>query len=247
MTIKELQVMEEIAQYGPCTLDELTSLGAFARSSVYRVLTKLEDSGWVRRSLDGRRYSLTSRIEKLMDRANMTWISAESILDVIKKNVLNPKYKLALIHHIRREAFEIVDATGSQADALSMLLDIQEETHRILKAMASFSHETGNGEENGITLVRLSALLSGTAESRDFLIDYHSQTAVIAIHSKAEGLFLLLCASKSSIRSDREGLVDYCSGLCCSFAAVDDASLSEMRAAEPRRGSKRRIIRLSSG
>jgi DNA-binding MarR family transcriptional regulator len=244
MPTKELRVMERIAKYGPCTLDELTSVGGFTRSSVYRSLTKLEDCGWVRRSLDGRRYFLTSRLEKLLDRASVPASHAESILDVIKQDLLSAKHKLTLIHHVRGEAFEIVDATGSQADALSMMFDVQDSIPPIIKAMAKFVGETGNEEDKGITLVRLPALLFGSADSDGFVIDDYSQTAMIAIHSKADGLFLLLCATKSSIRLDREGLADYCRGVCRSLVALADAGPFELLATELHTGSRRRIIRL---
>lgn len=247
MTTKELQVMEGIAQYGPCTLDELTSVGAFTRSSVYRSLTKLEDSGWVRRSLDGRRYYLSNKIEKVLDQATFPAGPAEKILDAIKECLMNAKYKLALVHHVRAGAFEIVDATGGQPDALSMLLDVQELLEPIVNTMIKFGRESGSKNDAALSVVRIQDFLPDRSKDDEiFLVDDYSQTAIITLHSKAEGLFLLLCASKNIMRFDRGALSDYCKILCSSLAALDDGGVSEMHATQSERRKGRSIISLGT-
>jgi hypothetical protein len=244
MPTKELQVLELISQYGPCTLDELTSAGAFTRSSVYRSLTKLESCGWVRRSLDGRRYVLSSKIERVLDQASFPTRHAEYILDSIKENSLNAKYRLALVHHVRGGALEIVDTTGTHADALNMMLDVQESIPRIVNAMMQCGRDNSAEGQTGLAVVRVQDFLPDSGKDGEwFLIDDHSQIAIITIHSKADGLFLLLCASRNAVRFGRDSLADYCRSLCRSLAALNGVGGSEMHAAEPRR---RNLIRLGT-
>lgn len=239
--------MEGLAQYGPCTLDELTSVGVCTRSSVYRSLTKLERNGWVRRSLDGRRYFLSSKIEKVLDQVSFPASHAEHILDSIKETLLNAKYRVALVHHVRSDAFEIVDTTGTQADAISMILDVQDSIPPIVNAIMEFGRENGSEDNTALAVIRIQDLLSDSGNDDElFLIDEYSQTAIITMRSKADGLFLLLCASKNALRFDREGIADYCRSLCQSLAALDEVGVSEMHATEPRRRSTRSIIRIGA-
>ena len=246
MPKKDLDLIELISHNGPCTLDELTSLAAFTRSSVYRSLISLESQGWLRRSIDGRRYFLSSKIEKVLDRASFPPMQAERILDCVRKNTWNSKYRLALIHHVRGAAFEIVDSSDRQAEVLSMMLDVQDILSRIARLT---SHDRRQKDTDGtadLRLIELQTLLTGRVSDDPFIVDDFSKTSVIAFDSDEEGLFVLLCAAKDAMSAKHERIAHYCRTICRVFNEQEKGRIPNTHETVVLRGRKRRVIQLSS-
>lgn len=63
MQSRLFDLLENIAAYGPITLDALAERSGFSRSATFRGLKTLQNGGWVRLRLNGREYVLTSKVE----------------------------------------------------------------------------------------------------------------------------------------------------------------------------------------
>jgi DNA-binding transcriptional ArsR family regulator len=110
MVNRVLEVLEGVAVYGPVTLDEITARLPRTRSSVYRALKSLEADGWIRRSLNGRSYSISSKMEKLSD---LQFNISDDIGELVKVLHALPgrsKLSFTLVAHVRGVEFAIIDS-----------------------------------------------------------------------------------------------------------------------------------------
>lgn len=61
------ELLENVAKFGPITLDQLTEITGISRSATFRGLKRLEEGGWIRLRLNGRQYVLTCRVEQKLN------------------------------------------------------------------------------------------------------------------------------------------------------------------------------------
>lgn len=122
MASRVLEVLEAVAMFGPASLDEISEKLPRTRSSVYRTLKALEVNGWIRRSLNGRSFLLSSRMERLADcQFNMSDEVAD-VIDIFRKKLINQRLLLTIAAHVKGKDFAIVD---SNAFPLPVVLECQ--------------------------------------------------------------------------------------------------------------------------
>lgn len=109
MAAKILEVLESVAMHGPATLDQITDKLPRTRSSVYRALVNLERSGWIRRSLNGRCFTITSKMEELSVNQFFASACADKIINTLKR--MNLKLEVLVILHVKGTEFSIVDSS----------------------------------------------------------------------------------------------------------------------------------------
>lgn len=110
MSNRILDVLEAVAVYGPSTLDQLYRKLPRTRSSVYRALIELEKNGWVRRSLNGRSFFVSSKMEKLSDLHFSLSDDFDRILILLRSKTKGSNCYLNIVCHIRADDFAIVDS-----------------------------------------------------------------------------------------------------------------------------------------
>lgn len=112
MASRVLEVLEAVAMFGPASLDEISEKLPRTRSSVYRTLKALEVNGWIRRSLNGRSFLLSSRMERLADcQFNMSDEVAD-VIDIFRKKLINQRLLLTIAAHVKGKDFAIVDSNA---------------------------------------------------------------------------------------------------------------------------------------
>jgi len=112
MSSRVLEVLEAVAMFGPASLDEISEKLPRTRSSVYRALRTLEGAGWIRRSLNGRSFSISCRMERLADcQFNMSDDIAE-VIDIFRDKLKNQRLLLTIAAHIKGIDFAIMDSNA---------------------------------------------------------------------------------------------------------------------------------------
>jgi predicted transcriptional regulator len=105
-----LQVLEAVAMHGPATLDQFMAKIPRKRSSIYRALKDLEAAGWIRRSLNGRTYTISHRMEAL---ANLHFNVSDELTEIIQnlRNIIpRRKVSITILYHIRGDDFAVIDS-----------------------------------------------------------------------------------------------------------------------------------------
>lgn len=111
MSNRILDVLEAVAVYGPSTLDQLHAKLPRTRSSVYRALIDLEQNGWIRRSLNGRSFSISCKMEKLSDLHFNVSDDLDHVLKTLRQQVKGSKCYLTIACHVRANEFAIIDSS----------------------------------------------------------------------------------------------------------------------------------------
>jgi len=112
MSSRILDVLEAVAMFGPASLDEISEKLPRTRSSVYRALKALEVDGWIRRSLNGRSFLISCRMERLVDyQSNMPDDIAE-VTDIFRNKLKNQRLLLTIALHIKGNHFAIMDSNS---------------------------------------------------------------------------------------------------------------------------------------
>ncbi len=78
-----LEVLEGVVNYGPISLNDLHPKVQRSRSATYRALKELEENGWVRRRLGGNRYILTSRMDRLLSAATISFSEMDTLVPLL--------------------------------------------------------------------------------------------------------------------------------------------------------------------
>lgn len=109
MAHRILEVFEAVAHYGPISLDDLTDHLPRSRSSVYRALIALHEAGWIRKSMNGRSYYLSSRLEKLCDLQYSFADDVCDLLDALSIYSRNNKCAIAAVALVKGLEFIVLD------------------------------------------------------------------------------------------------------------------------------------------
>jgi hypothetical protein len=118
MSNRVLEVLEAVAKFGPASLDELSDELPRTRSSVYRALKSLEVDGWIRRSLNGRSFLLSSRMERLADSPSTTSQGTAEVIDILRGKLKNQRFLLTIVTRIKGNEFSIIDTNAFPIPAL---------------------------------------------------------------------------------------------------------------------------------
>jgi predicted transcriptional regulator len=110
MSNRVLEVLEAVAVFGPASLDEICDKLPRTRSSVYRSLKVLEIDGWIRRSLNGRSFQISCRMEKLSEGQTGASDNITDIIDTLRNKLKNQRLLLTIASHIKGDEFEIIDS-----------------------------------------------------------------------------------------------------------------------------------------
>jgi DNA-binding transcriptional ArsR family regulator len=110
MSSRILEVLKEVAMFGPASLDEICEKLPRTRSTVYRALKALEVDGWIRRSLNGRSFLISRRMERLADcQFNMSDNITE-IIDIFRIKLRNQRLLPIIDSHINNNNSSIMDS-----------------------------------------------------------------------------------------------------------------------------------------
>lgn len=112
MSNRVLEVLEAVAKFGPASLDEISGRLPRTRSSVYRALKSLEVDGWIRRSLNGRSFLLSCRMERLADSPYTTSEGTAEVIDILRSKLKNQRFLLTIVTHIKGNDFAIIDTNA---------------------------------------------------------------------------------------------------------------------------------------
>lgn len=110
MSGKLLDVLEAVALYGPATLDQLYGKLCRTRSSVYRALVQLEQSRWIRRSINGRSFTISGKMEKLSEIRYNTSDDIDEILINLQRLIKGRRCAVTVLAHVKGGDFEIIDS-----------------------------------------------------------------------------------------------------------------------------------------
>lgn len=102
-------LLENVARYGPITLDQLTARTGISRSATFRGLKRLEDGGWVRSRLNGRQYVLTSRVERKLNTKIEPKEEIEQLIPVINKCIDLRAIRVRVFQQETTATVELVD------------------------------------------------------------------------------------------------------------------------------------------
>lgn len=102
-------LLENVARYGPVTLDQLTEKTGISRSATFRGLKRLEDGGWIRLRLNGRQYVLTSRVEQKLNTKVEPKEEIEQLTPIINRSINLKIVRVRIFQQETTATVELVD------------------------------------------------------------------------------------------------------------------------------------------
>lgn len=102
-------LLENVARYGPITLDQLTEQTGISRSATFRGLKRLEEGGWIRLRLNGRQYVLTSRVEQKLNTKVEPKEEIEQLTPIISRSVDLRTVRVRIFQQETTATVELVD------------------------------------------------------------------------------------------------------------------------------------------
>lgn len=143
MSNRILGVLEAVAKHGPATLDEISSKLPRTRSSVYRALIELERAGWIRRSINGRSFAATCKMEDLSSLQCATSHEVEPLLELIKGVFKNRKHVLHVFGHLKGKQFFLIDSNEFPHPGPSSPGDVVDLLNELVRALQTSDHLGG--------------------------------------------------------------------------------------------------------
>lgn len=102
-------LLENVARYGPITLDQLTEQTGISRSATFRGLKRLEEGGWIRLRLNGRQYVLTSRVEQKLNTKVEPKEEIEQLTPIISCSIDLKTVRVRIFQQETTATVELVD------------------------------------------------------------------------------------------------------------------------------------------
>jgi hypothetical protein len=139
LSSKILKVLEAVATFGPATLDQITAKLPYTRSSVYRALILIENEGWIRRSLNGRNFLLTDKMEDISNRSAYQPAGIVDLVNMLESMRKETRLTLSIVTQIKANVFCVVDST----DFPLILENVPPETEKLLGIIATLIAKLG--------------------------------------------------------------------------------------------------------
>lgn len=109
MQTRIFEILENVAKFGPITLDQLTDRTGFSRSATFRGLKRLEEGGWVRLRLNGRQYVLTCRVEQKLNAKVEPKEEIERLTPIINQCIDLKSIRVRIFQQETTATVELVD------------------------------------------------------------------------------------------------------------------------------------------
>lgn len=185
MAHRVIEVFEAVALFGPITLDDLTKKLPRSRSSVYRALVALYKDGWIRRSINGRSYYISPRLENLCDRQYLFDGDFCDLLDVLDIYLASNKLSVTVAVLLKGAEFIVLDANSfpipNSLDCLIMK-ELISEVARIVNEVGKKVTDTLDGH-NYMPISENTVLAE--LHNNGFMYYYEADFAVIPVKTRS--------------------------------------------------------------
>lgn len=204
MSNRILDVLEAVAVYGPSTLDQISGKIPRTRSSVYRALVELERNGWIRRSINGRSFTVSCKMEKLSDLQFNVSDDVEYLLKSLKAYAKGFKCTLTVVGHVRAKEFAIIDSNQFPSP---LSIDCEEIKHflsSILHMLRASGLLAGANYANS-AVDSAEAVLISELNANGFIYSSDLEMGIVPIVINSGELIMIICRNRDfSVIGSRE-------------------------------------------
>lgn len=202
-----LEVYEAVAIHGPATLDQLQEAMPRTRSSVYRALIDLEQNDWITRSLNGRTFTVSYKMEHLCSQNYVPSYEIFQLIAILKKIKKVIKSSVAVAAHIKGNEFSFVDSSIFPFEKTISCSEITEAMTSILLVMrADKSLGISIPYDRQLGAEAKSAVSEGLTKFGFVEIDAVETTILPLFLPNGEVLFIL-CRCKEYLQYGRPSLL----------------------------------------
>lgn len=189
-----LEILERVARCGPITLDELTQKTGISRSAIFRSLKSLEQSGWIRLRLDGRRYVPTCKIEKHFEPRVEPRSEVDELVPLVACAIEPKRIRARIFLQRTTTAMELVDDSQYGASDSSDSEDVIHFCHLILNSLQHLGICVGSPNFTFEKAPIMETIIQDITTNGFSIVNENSLLFIPLIYSSKE--FLLICLSR---------------------------------------------------
>lgn len=189
-------MLEAVALYGPASLDAITARMPRTRSSVYRALVDLENSGWIRRSINGRCFRVSSKLEKLADLHLSIAGDVSGVLDVLRSLLPNHKVVMSLVAHVKGHEFAVIDSSAFPLPLAVVDPDKQTALHDVLIALRQSGVLRGQGHARTPDEPHYWSLMDELSRN-GFVFNAELEMSIVPVLVSSGDLVMIICENKN--------------------------------------------------
>ncbi|SFG32826.1 MarR family transcriptional regulator [Roseobacter denitrificans] len=190
------EILENVAKYGPITLDELAQKTAISRSATFRGLKRLEDGGWIRLRLDGRQYVLTSRVEQKLNSKVEPKKEIEQLTPVITQSIDLKSIRTRIFQQETTVSAELVDDSIYKCPERNEQVMAADCCRFLLQVLQYAGFAVGKPQLDEAQLVKAQDILR-KLESCDFAIVSEHRFLWLPVFSRSSEVFLLCLSCRN--------------------------------------------------
>lgn len=143
-----LEVLERVTRCGPITLDQISQKTGISRSATFRALKILQEKGWIRLRLDGRRYVATCQVEERLAPKIEPRREIDDLIPVISSLIDARQIRVRVLQQETNESMEIVDDSLIGTTEFEDHSEVMKRSVFLLKVLQLHGFATGKAKFN---------------------------------------------------------------------------------------------------